>query len=326
MRSEVADAVEPEHGNDATAEDGLHDLGLLVGVRGTRAGSGQTRVLAQDLALEPLQLGAGLDPELLDEAGAGVRVRVERLRLPAGAVEREHERLRSVSRSGCSSTRVSSSPMTSPCRPSSRSASIRSSSATSRSSSSRRISGCANASNVNSASAGPRQSSSARTSNSLRSPGRARGRRATALEPVRVDLLGRDAEHVAGRARLEDVRAELPAQARDRVLERGRRGSRRLPAPELVDEPVGRHDAAGLQDEKGHERPLPVTAKRDRAAVALDLERAQDAELQRHARLYFGAGTAVQAADDVSGTGAPPLEDGHGSEPRAAQDPLKARG
>ena len=41
--------------------------------------------------LEPLELGAGLEPELLDERGAGAAVGVERLGLAAGAVEGEHQ-------------------------------------------------------------------------------------------------------------------------------------------------------------------------------------------------------------------------------------------
>jgi hypothetical protein len=55
------------------------------------------------------------------------------------------------------------------------------------------------------------------------------------LEPARVDLLGADAEHVAGRARLEHVCAERAPQASDRVLQRGSRGLRRLLAPQEID-------------------------------------------------------------------------------------------
>ena len=59
--------------------------------RASRAGRGDARFVTQDLRLEALQLRAGLDAELLDEARAGVLVDVERFRLPAGAVQREHE-------------------------------------------------------------------------------------------------------------------------------------------------------------------------------------------------------------------------------------------
>ena len=48
-------------------------------------------VLAQDLALELLELRARLEAELLEERAAGVLVGGERVCLPAGAVEREHQ-------------------------------------------------------------------------------------------------------------------------------------------------------------------------------------------------------------------------------------------
>src|SRR5205085_7206732 len=46
---------------------------------------------AEDRALEILELGTRLDPELLDEQPAAGAVGGERLGLPAGAVERDHE-------------------------------------------------------------------------------------------------------------------------------------------------------------------------------------------------------------------------------------------
>ncbi len=51
----------------------------------------QRLVLPQDRGLELAQLRAGVDAELLDERLAGGAVGGERVRLPAGAVEREHE-------------------------------------------------------------------------------------------------------------------------------------------------------------------------------------------------------------------------------------------
>ena len=192
---------------------------------------------------------------------------------------------RKVSRRGCSRTRASSSPTTSPCRPSSRSASMRSPVAASRSSSSLRISGWANCSNAKSASAGPRQSASARARSSRRSAGAAPlASRSCCSKRWASTRLGVDAENVARRAGLENVCAELAPQPRDRVLERGRRGPRRLLTPEKIDEAVGRDDPAGLEQERGEEGLLTMAAQRDEAAVALDLERAQDPELKRHSR------------------------------------------
>ena len=48
--------------------------------------------MAKDRALELLELGARLDPELVDEHRSGFAVCLERLGLPTGRVERPHQR------------------------------------------------------------------------------------------------------------------------------------------------------------------------------------------------------------------------------------------
>ena len=50
----------------------------------------ERRVLAQDRLVQPPQLGAGLDADLLDQRRARLAVRLQRLGLAARAVEREH--------------------------------------------------------------------------------------------------------------------------------------------------------------------------------------------------------------------------------------------
>ena len=47
-------------------------------------------VLAQDRLVQPPQLGAGLDADLLDQRGARLTVRLQRLGLAARAIQREH--------------------------------------------------------------------------------------------------------------------------------------------------------------------------------------------------------------------------------------------
>ena len=47
--------------------------------------------MAEDLGLELLELRAGLDPEFVDEAGAGILVHLQGLRLPARTIQRQHE-------------------------------------------------------------------------------------------------------------------------------------------------------------------------------------------------------------------------------------------
>jgi hypothetical protein len=90
VRGELLGAVEAEHGDDPPREQRFEHVALPVGhPRG--AGCRDPGLVAQDLRLQLLQLRAGLDPELLDEAHPRRLVGVERLRLPAGAVEREHQ-------------------------------------------------------------------------------------------------------------------------------------------------------------------------------------------------------------------------------------------
>ena len=90
MLGEIASAVETDHRNDATGQQRLHDLTLFIARRGA-IGHGETGLVSENFGLEALELGAGLDPELVDEAGASVLVHLEGLGLPASAIEREHQ-------------------------------------------------------------------------------------------------------------------------------------------------------------------------------------------------------------------------------------------
>ena len=70
---------------------------------GCRAGAGPARraaVLTEDRPFELLQRRAGIDAELLDEHLSAVPVCLQRLGLPAGSIEREHELARRRSRTG----------------------------------------------------------------------------------------------------------------------------------------------------------------------------------------------------------------------------------
>ena len=55
-----------------------------------RRWGGEARVLVEDRRLEALQLRPGLDPDLLDQCLSRRAKGLERLRLPAGAIEGEH--------------------------------------------------------------------------------------------------------------------------------------------------------------------------------------------------------------------------------------------
>ena len=80
-----------DHGNDAPAQHRPEDLALdVAGGDAPPPCASEACLLAQDLRVQLLKLGARLDPELVDERAARVAERLQRLRLPAAAVEREH--------------------------------------------------------------------------------------------------------------------------------------------------------------------------------------------------------------------------------------------
>jgi len=99
-------------------------------------------------------------------------------------------------------------------------------------------------------------------------------------EPIEIQLAGPNIHPVTGRFGLEDLRSECLPQLRDEVLQRGDGGSRRLLAPERVDETVGRHDAAGLEQQEGENGALLQAAEKDRARLLIHLQRSEDSELR----------------------------------------------
>ena len=82
-----------------------------------------------------------------------------------------------------------------------------------------------------------------------------------------IELLGVEPHEVAGRARLDHVRAERLPQLRDEVLQRRRRGRRRVALPQRLDEPVERDDPSCVEQEHREERALLRAAERDRVAA-----------------------------------------------------------
>ncbi len=96
-----------------------------------------------------------------------------------------------------------------------------------------------------------------------------------AREPPGVHVVGTEVETVAGRGADQYGRRgprtppgfEHAAQVGDVDLQGSERLGRRLPLPEVLDEPVGGHDAAALADEPCDHRALPRRAEVDRAAI-----------------------------------------------------------
>ena len=102
-----------------------------------------------------------------------------------------------------------------------------------------------------------------------------------ALEAIEVEGTSLEAQDVSGRACL-DRRPQVLAQIRDLPLDLRDRGRRGLLAVERVGEPVDRHDAVGGERQDRQHRAASRPAEVHRAALADDLERAQDADLDAH--------------------------------------------
>ena len=99
------------------------------------------------------------------------------------------------------------------------------------------------------------------------------------FEPLRVELLVSNLEHVAPSARLEHAAAENLAQLGDVDLKAFRSRLRRLPAPELVDQAFGRDDLALVHEQEGEQGSLLVGSERKRAPLFDRLHRSENSEL-----------------------------------------------
>jgi hypothetical protein len=98
------------------------------------------------------------------------------------------------------------------------------------------------------------------------------------LEAREVEVFGIDPQDVPGRLRQEQVGADRLAQAGDVVLERGGGGLGGVRAPEFVDQPVARDRLVRMQKQVREEDPEPLAAQEDGAAVLDDRQWAENAE------------------------------------------------
>ncbi len=103
--------------------------------------------------------------------------------------------------------------------------------------------------------------------------------------PGYVQLLRLEAHEIARRPRLDHVRPERLPQLGDEVLQRRRGGRGRCPVPERIEEPVERDDAPGLEQERRQQRALLRAAESDRLAVCTSFERAEDGEVDQCRRV-----------------------------------------
>ena len=195
----------------------------------------ERRLVAQHGLLQPAQVRARLEPELVDQRAPRVGVGLERLRLATAAVQREHQlRAQPLAQRVARDERAQLRRPAAAWRPSARSASTRSSSASSRSSSSASTAATANCSWARSASARPRHWPSAARS-ALGGLRRRRPAASWSRPSVAQRLEARDvgAARAAGargsparRSRTTACGLEQPAQPRDVLLERGARRPR----------------------------------------------------------------------------------------------------
>ena len=109
------------------------------------------------------------------------------------------------------------------------------------------------------------------------------------LESFEVECALLDMEHVARRPRLDGVAPESLAQLRHGVVQRRERSRRRLLSPQLAHEPLRCDDVVGVEKQERENRPLSLSRYLDGTAVARDLERPEDPELE-HVSLVTRSG------------------------------------
>ena len=251
-------------------------------------------VLVEDVALELLERRAGLDPELLRERPPGVGVGVERVRLTAAAVEREHLLpAQALAQGMAANHRLElGGDLAVTAEREIRLDAILERRQPELLERTRRALCERLAREIGQRCAAPERERLAQVARrGLRAAGdellaRTPDRR---FEAVEVELPRSDVEDVPGRPRDEHaaLAARRPlgldqlAQLRDVAVQCRDGGARRLVAPQLVDEAIGGHDLIGLEQQECEQAALLETAERKRAAFAPDLERAQDPELDR---------------------------------------------
>jgi hypothetical protein len=256
--------------------------------RGRRRGVGrgpavELGILAQDGLLELAQLAAGLDAELVDERPARVLICGERVGLASGPVEREHElaaqafaqrvlddeRLELAHHVAAAQLQIGLDP-------------IRERFQAQLVQASDLCLGERREGEVGQRGAAPQRER--RPEVVRRGGGGAGAQRRSAFvevapEAVEVDGVGLDLQEVPGRAGDEDVGLQDLAQGGDVDLDELDGGSGRPLAPQLVDDPVARHDLVRVEQQQSQQGSLLRRPEPDRRTVHHRLQRAQQPEL-----------------------------------------------
>ena len=242
--------------------------------------------MREDGLLETLELGAGLEAELLDERPASIGVHVECLRLAAGAVEGEHQlraealaqRMRAHELAQLrhelgvtSSGEVGLDPRLESLEPYVLQPW-------------QCVEYEALAGEIGERLATPEVERRPQDSGGVFGPLLAEQPAALlpkTLEPVEVELIRPERKPVSGRARLERVvRLEQLPQAGDVLLEGGRGVLGRVVAPKDVDQAIARDDGAPAEEKQGQQAPLLHAAEANLPVALPDLERAEDAVVE----------------------------------------------
>ena len=240
----------------------------------------ELRVLAEDRPLELLQLPPRLDAQLVDEQPPGGANRLERLRLPAGAVERQREpapqalavgmlgdRGLELGHDGGVGAQLEAGvrlqleggepQLLEPRRGRPRHRLVR---------------------EVGERRPRPERQRAPDLVLRLGGPARrqrALGLREQPLEARRVELVGLEPDPVAAAVSLDPVRAERAPQPVHVHLQRPVSRLRRLLAPERLGEVPVRHDLAAVQEQLGQQRPLLRRPERDGLPVCDGTHRSQ---------------------------------------------------
>ena len=230
--------------------------------------------------MERLQLRARVDPELVHERRARSGVGVERLRLPARAVEREHqlaaqalpqrlladERLELADElRAAAALELGVEPRFERGKPEllePRDLGLRP-----------RL-----VREVSQGGAAPELERCGELGRAL-GRGELRRRGEPALEVGAVERVGRKVEPVAARLGGDRLRPERLAELRDVALDRGLWPPRRPLRPERLDQRIARHRPPALQGQESQDGPLLAAAERQRNAVPPRRQRAEKSEL-----------------------------------------------
>jgi hypothetical protein len=99
------------------------------------------------------------------------------------------------------------------------------------------------------------------------------------LEQREVQLVALHVEHVAGRARGQPLGAELAPQAHDVALDALGHGGRRRLSPQVGDQPVGRDDLVGAQQQDRQQGALLDASEHERPVLLDNLQGSEEPEL-----------------------------------------------